>query len=76
MADTYKILTQRQSVEINPAGNNFQSVWEITYRVETGAAKGTVATVSVPDADHNADYVDKAIRAKIADLGKIHALGS
>lgn len=75
MADTYKVLSQRQSVTINPAGNNFVDVWEVTYEVTSGPSKGTVASVEVPDRDHNAKYVDNAIREKIADLTAIHSLG-
>lgn len=75
MADTFKILGQKQNVEINPAGNGFIDTWDVTYRVTSGPAAGTIATLSVPDSEHNADYVRKAILAKIADLAAIHALG-
>jgi len=75
MADTYKILAQKQSVDINPSGNGFVDNWDITYRVTSGAANGTVATVVVPDSDHNEKYVDQAIRDKIATLHGIGQLG-
>lgn len=76
MADTYAVLGQKQSIDINPAGNGFDDVWEITYRITSGSSKGTVATVTVPDSDHNPEAVDAAIRAKIADLHGIASLGS
>lgn len=76
MAETYAVVGQKQSIDINPAGNGFDDVWEITYRVTSGASKGTVATVTVPDSDHNPAAVDAAIRAKLDDLHGIAALGS
>lgn len=76
MSDTYQVLGQKQSIDINPAGNGFDDVWEITYRITSGPSKGTVATVTVPDSDHNPVAVDAAIRAKIADLHSIASLGS
>lgn len=74
MADNYSILGQKQSTEVNPAGTGFMNVWEITYRVTDGPSKGTVATVTVPDEDHNADYIKGAIEEKIAKLDAIAGL--
>lgn len=75
MATNYQILSQSQSVQINPAGTGFEDVWEITYKVTSGSAKGTVATVTVPSEDHNADAVQAAIESKISDLEGISKLG-
>lgn len=75
MASNYQIVSQKQNVEINPAGSGFIDVWEITYKVTDGPAKGTVATVTVPSEDHNADAVSSAIEDKIKDLSDIAALG-
>ena len=74
MADLYTIVSQKQTSTFNPAGTGFIDVWEITYRVTDGAGKGTVAVVQVPDEDHNAAYVDKAIRGKIATLNEVASL--
>ena len=74
MADIYQVLSQKQNVQISPAGNTFEDVWEITYKVTSGAAKGTVATLTVPDEDHNAKYVDAAIRDKISQLRGVAGL--
>jgi hypothetical protein len=49
-------------------------VWEITYKVTAGPSKGTTATLTVPEEDHNATYVAKAILEKIADLDKVAGL--
>jgi hypothetical protein len=76
MPDTYKILSQKQDMVINPAGTNFDDIWEITYQVTSGAAKGTTGSVKVPESDHNATFVDSAIKAKMSDLGDIASLGS
>lgn len=75
MASDYAILSQKQNVQINPAGSGFENVWDITYRITAGPANGTVATVTVPDADHNANYVKNAIEAKIATLNAVANLG-
>lgn len=75
MAKDYSILSQSQSVEINPAGSGFENVWEITYKITDGPAKGTVATVTVPSEDHNADAVGAAIEAQIANAHEIAQLG-
>lgn len=75
MADKFQIIAQRQNVEINAQGTGFQNVWEVTYKVTDGPSKGTVGTVSVPEQDHNAKYVNDAIGAKIAQLDAIAALG-
>lgn len=75
MAHKYSIMSQRQNVEINPQGTGFANVWEITYKVTDGPARGTIATVSVPEEDHTATYVDQAITAKIAQLDAVAGLG-
>jgi len=76
MAANYKILSQSQTQELSAAGMGFQEVWNITYRVTDGPSKGTVASVTVPDSDHNVDAVKAAIEAKISDLDGIASLGS
>lgn len=76
MADSYKVLSQKQDTVINPAGTNFDDIWEVHYQITSGAAKGTVGVVKVPESDHNATYVDQAIRAKMSDLADISNLGS
>lgn len=75
MASPYKILSQKQNVQINPQGTGFQNVWEVSYQVTDGPSKGTTGTVSVPEDDHNAAYVQKAIEDKISSLDAISSLG-
>lgn len=74
MADSYVVLSQKQNTTINPAGSGFVDVWDITYRVTSGPSKGTMGTVSVPEEDHNAEYVKRAIEEKIASLDSIASL--
>ena len=71
----YTVTSQSQSTEINPAGNGFISVWNITYKVTSGPASGTVGSVTVTDDQHNAAAVKTAIEAKIAQLSDIASLG-
>lgn len=75
MAVDYEVLSQSQSTEINPAGTGFVDVWQISYRVISGPAKGTVATVTVSESEHNAPGVQKAIEDKIAVLDAVAQLG-
>lgn len=74
MADNFVIVNQRQNVQISPAGLGFIDVWEITYRVTDGPSKGTTATVTVPEEDHNAKYIRQTIDDKIAQLDAVHSL--
>lgn len=74
MADNYQIMSQKQSVSISPSGTGFTDVWEITYRVTDGPSKGTTATVTVPDDEHDAAHVKQAIEDKIASLDAISSL--
>jgi hypothetical protein len=71
----YTVTSQSQSTEINPAGNGFISVWNVTYKVTSGPAANTSGTVTVPDDQHNAVSVKAAIEAKIAQLSDIASLG-
>lgn len=74
MADNYKVLNQRPDVQISPTGLGFQDVWHITYQVTEGPAKGTVGTVTVNDAEHNAAHVKAAIEDKLKHVNAIASL--
>jgi len=76
MADTYQITMQKQDTVINPAGTNFDDIWEIHYKVTSGPARNTTGVVKVGESDHNAAFVDAAIRDKISALQDISKLGS
>lgn len=76
MAQEYKVIGQRQVMNINPAGTGFNNDWEVTYTVTSGPAKGSTSTVTIPASDHNADYVDGAIREQMDNLHGIASLGS
>jgi hypothetical protein len=74
MADNYKILNQRPDVQLSPTGIGFQNVWIVSYEVTDGPSKGTTASVTVAESDHNAPYVKGAIEDKIKALDAIHSL--
>lgn len=76
MAQDYRITGQDATTGIAPNGRGFQNIWEVSYLVTDGPAKGTTGRVDVPEADHNAEYIDRAIRSKISDLHDIASLGS
>jgi hypothetical protein len=75
MAQDYKVLGQVQRMNLSPAGNGFENVWEVTYMVMAGPAKGHTATVTIPQADHNAVYVDGAIREQLMGMHEVASLG-
>lgn len=75
MARDYKVIGQRQTMNINPAGTGFTNDWDVTYTVTDGPAKGMTATVSIPASDHNPDYVDGAIREQMANMHGVASLG-
>ena len=75
MAQDYRILNQKQTMNINPAGTGFTNDWEVTYEVTNGPSRGSVATITVPEADHNAKYIDGVIRDKLMALHEIASLG-
>lgn len=76
MAQDYRVTGQRQVMNINPSGTGFTNDWEVTYTVTSGPARGSQSTVTIPQSDHNADYVDAAIREQMGNLHGIASLGS
>lgn len=74
MAANFNILSQKQNVTISPTGTGFQDVWEITYKVTSGSSRGTIATLTVPDEDHNKEKVAELINAKISALDDIASI--
>ena len=74
MADNYKILNQRPDIDLSPTGIGFRNVWIVTYQVTDGPSRGTVGSVTVDDADHNAVAVKATIEGKIKHLDDIASL--
>lgn len=74
MAETYKLISQSQSNEINQAGTGFVGVWNVTARVTSGPAKDSILTIQVPESEHNAETVGKLLAAKVSDLTDIASL--
>ena len=75
MAQDYQVIGQRQVMNINALGTGFDHDWEVTYKVTSGPARGAVSTVTIPASDHNADYVDGAIREQMSNLHGVASLG-
>lgn len=76
MAQDYVVLNQVPRDNLNAAGNGFSKDIEVTYRITSGPAKGTVSTVMIPQGDHNAEYVDDAIREQLSSYHGVASLGS
>jgi len=76
MADMWVVVPQgqRQTTELAPNGTGFVSVWEITYRVTSGPAAGTVGTFRIPADLYTADAVRDGIDAAVAALHDVASL--
>lgn len=72
---TYEITSQAPTTELDASGRGFVNVWEISYKVTSGPARGTIGRITVQNSDHNAAYVDRTIREKISALHEIASLG-
>lgn len=65
MADMWHVVSQRQDTIISETGPGFETVWEVTYQVDSGPASGTRGVVRVPVARYNAETVRDAINAAV-----------
>lgn len=76
MAETWVIVPQGQrlSTELSPAGTGFQDVWEVTYQVTSGPAKGTVGQVKIPADVYSAEAVQEAVDAAVEHLDAVAGL--
>jgi hypothetical protein len=74
VADNYVITGQRPDMQISDTGVGFQDVWHVSYRVTSGPSKGTSGTITVPESDHNAKYINQTIADKIKTLDEVASL--
>lgn len=76
MADTWVIVPQGQrlSTELSPAGVGFRDVWEVTYEVTSGPAKGSVGMVKIPAESYSAEAVQEAVDAAVYHLDQVAGL--
>lgn len=63
MADTWRVVGQRQTSDISRSGQ-FEDVMEVT--VET--TSGTAITVRIPIDQYNAELANQLIEARVADV--------
>ena len=64
---------QRLTTTISPNGMGFDDVWEVTYQIDSGPAKGTQSTVRISASDYSANMVAATIAAQVKHL---HDVGS
>ncbi len=69
MADTWKIISQRETPDITPDGR-FQSVMEVVVE----AISGTVITVRIPVDQYSAAVAEQMIDARVTDVLAVEAL--
>ena len=74
MADTWMVTSQTQRDVLNPAGNGFDAVMDITFSVTSGPAQGTSGSVRIPVTQYDADTVRQAIDAQVSNLHEVAAL--
>jgi hypothetical protein len=75
VAETFKLVSQTQTSEVNPAGTGFHTVWNVRFEVTSGPARGSQAILQFPEDEHKADIIGKAIADKVSDMTAIAALG-
>ena len=69
MADTWRVVSQRQSSDISPGGQ-FQEVMEVVVETVTG----TSLTVRVPLSQYNAETVQAMIERRVTDALAVEEL--
>jgi hypothetical protein len=65
---------QRLTTQISAAGNGFVDVWEVSYEIDSGPAKGTTGIVRVPASQYNAETVKATINAQVQHQHNIASL--
>lgn len=68
---SYTITGQELTEELQPDGR-FVDTWRITYTTPSGV----VGFVRVPNAQYDVDRIDALIRANVAQVEQVHALGA
>lgn len=74
MADMWHVTGQRQNTQLNPAGNGFQDVWEVSYMVDSGPATGTTGKVTVPQPQYTPENVAGMIDAQVEAHDRVASL--
>lgn len=69
MAESWRIITQRQTSELTADGR-FQEVMEVTVEVATG----TVIQIQIPISIYNAETVKELVEARVADILEVEQL--
>lgn len=70
MADSYQVVSQRQTQTIDPSGN-VVGVMEVTFMTQPS---GVTASVDVPLAQYNAETVRAMIDARVDQIEQVHQL--
>lgn len=74
MAVNWHIVAQTQDTVLSDTGPGFETVWEVTYMVDSGPAQGTKGRVRIPVGMHNAETVKQAVDAAVYHLDAIAGL--
>ena len=74
MADMWHVTSQNLRTVLADSGTGFENVWEVTFKVDSGPATGTVAMVRVPASMYNAETVQQAITASVYHIDQIAGL--
>lgn len=71
---TWHVTSQVIQTELSDAGTGFIPVWQVSYVVDSGPAKGTTGRVNVPASVYSADTVKEAITEAVYHLDAVAGL--
>jgi len=74
MPDMWHIVAQSQDTVLSDTGPGFETVWEVTYQVDSGPAVGTKGKVRIPVGQYNAELVKNTVDAAVYHLDQIAGL--
>lgn len=74
MAETWQVISQRQTEELNAGGTGFHTVWIVTYRITSGPGQGTTGNVKVDAQSYSAAHVRELIEANVSTHADVAAL--
>lgn len=74
MAETWRVVSQRQSEELNPAGTGFETYWIVTYEVTSGPGQGSTGRVRIPVSQYTVENVSDVIEAQVGQVNAVAGL--
>lgn len=70
----WHVVSQELTNPISQTGRGFDDVWEVVYRVDSGPAAGTQATVRISAAMYSAEMVQRTIEGQLSHVHNVASL--